>query len=141
MYFKQEELTLVPDELAFHSRAHRVGSFEGLLFPNVAHRFKPVLIWLVFAVGSPLVQLIGSLRDLCFQIRRWLSLGFAFNLGRGVRLGSRVNLGFGCECMLGPGLRCDAGFGAIQDPISQQFHAVIHEEPHGNGRDREDEGE
>ena len=58
--------------------AVRVGSFGGLIFPNLALRLEPVLICLAIAAASLLVEFIGSLGDLRRQIGR--CLGFMLQL-------------------------------------------------------------
>ena len=53
-------------------RAVRVGSFGGLIFPDLSLRLKPVLTCLAIATASLLVEFIGLLGDLRCQIDRFL---------------------------------------------------------------------
>ena len=96
-------------------RAVRVDSLGGLVFPNLSLRLLPVLNCLATPTRSGRVHRpVGDLRR---QIGRCLGFGFRFSLG----------LGFGFTP--GSGFRCGPSFGVIQNPIGEQFHAVIHEEP------------
>ena len=77
--------------------------------PSLSLRLKPVLICLALTLDSLLVEFIGP----CGDLRR--------------QIGRRLRFGFGLA--LGSGFRCGPSFGVIQNPIGEQFHAVIHEEP------------
>lgn len=56
-------------------RAVRVGSFGGLIFPNLPLRLKPVSTCLAIAAASLLVEFIGSLGNLRCHIDRFLGHG------------------------------------------------------------------
>ena len=60
-----------------------VGSFEGLIFPNLALCLKPVLSCLANAAASLLVEFIGSLGDLRRHLDRFLA-------NRGAAVGSKI---------------------------------------------------
>ena len=63
--------------------AVHVGSFGGLIFPNLALRLKPVLTCLAIVAASLLVEFIGPFGDLRRQID-----GFLAN--RGAAVGSKI---------------------------------------------------
>ena len=52
--------------------AVRLGSFGGLIFPNLPLRLKPVLTCLAIAAASLLVEFIGSRGDLRCHLDRFL---------------------------------------------------------------------
>ena len=64
------------------ARAVRVGSFSGLIFPNLALRLEPVSTCLTFATASLLVEFVGPGGDLRSEIARLLASTRGLRLGR-----------------------------------------------------------